>query len=358
MSTPVLICDDSNMARKQCARSLPDGWPVDVSFATNGQEGVEAIKEGKAELLLLDLNMPVMDGYEVLEAIRAQDLETMVVVISGDIQPEARNRVKQLGAIDFIKKPVDKDKLTSMLLEYGIIDAELLANKEQQIIEPQVAKDKPSKAPELNKSESKDSIKELDPQLRDCLQEISNVAMGQAGDMLARLLKVFVELPIPNVNLIEVSELCMAFASVEDFDETSGVCQGFIGSGISGEALLILNDSSFGDMAALLNYKGQLDDSAELEVLMDISNILVGAYLKGLAEQLDLHFSRGAPVVLGQHCDVSQLLEINNQAWQRTLAIELSYAIEDYPIKCDLLLFFTEDSIPHLAHHASYLLDD
>ncbi len=176
--------------------------------------------------------------------------------------------------------------------------------------------------------------------------------------MLARLLKVFVELPIPNVNLIEVSELCMAFASVEDFDETSGVCQGFIGSGISGEALLILNDSSFGDMAALLNYKGQLDDSAELEDLMDISNILVGAYLKGLAEQLDLHFSRGAPVVLGQHCDVSQLLETKNQAWNRTLAIELSYAIEDYPIKCDLLLFFTEDSIPHLAHHASYLLDD
>ncbi|WP_363323489.1 response regulator [uncultured Pseudoteredinibacter sp.] len=358
MSTPVLICDDSNMARKQCARSLPDGWPVDVSFATNGQEGVDAIKEGKAELLLLDLNMPVMDGYEVLEAIRAQDLETMVVVISGDIQPEARSRVRQLGAIDFIKKPVDKDKLTSMLLEYGIIDAELLANNEQQVVEPQVVKEKPSKPLELNKSESDNSIKELDPQLRDCLQEISNVAMGQAGDMLARLLKVFVELPIPNVNLIEVSELCMAFASVEDFDETSGVCQGFIGSGISGEALLILNDSSFGDMAALLNYKGQLDDSAELEVLMDISNILVGAYLKGLAEQLDLHFSRGAPVVLGQHCDVSQLLETNNQAWQRTLAIELSYAIEDYPIKCDLLLFFTEDSIPHLAHHASYLLDD
>lgn len=358
MSTPVLICDDSNMARKQCARSLPDGWPVDVSFASNGEEGVAAIKEGKAELLLLDLNMPVMDGYEVLEAIRAQDLETMVVVISGDIQPEARSRVKQLGAIDFIKKPVDKDKLTSMLLEYGIIDAELMANKDEQPAEPQAEKQKPSKPQAISEKPSGESITELDPQLRDCLQEVSNVAMGQAGDMLARLLKVFVELPIPNVNLIEVSELCMAFASVEDFDETSGVCQGFIGSGISGEALLILNDSSFGDMAALLNYKGQLDDSAELEVLMDISNILVGAYLKGLAEQLDLHFSRGAPVVLGQHCDVSQLLETKNQAWQRTLAIELSYAIEDYPIKCDLLLFFTEDSIPHLAHHASYLLDD
>ena len=36
MSTKLLICDDSNMARKQLARSLPDGWDVDLSFATNG----------------------------------------------------------------------------------------------------------------------------------------------------------------------------------------------------------------------------------------------------------------------------------------------------------------------------------
>lgn len=54
MSIPLLICDDSNMARKQVARSLPDGWDVDVSFATNGVEGIEAIKQGKGDVLLLD----------------------------------------------------------------------------------------------------------------------------------------------------------------------------------------------------------------------------------------------------------------------------------------------------------------
>ena len=108
MSTPLLICDDSNMARKQVARSLPDGWDVSVSFANDGFEAIEAIKAGKGDVLLLDLNMPKMDGYQVLEAILKEDLPTLVIVISGDIQPEAHKRVTGLGALDFIKKPISK----------------------------------------------------------------------------------------------------------------------------------------------------------------------------------------------------------------------------------------------------------
>ena len=120
MSIPLLICDDSNMARKQVARSLPDGWDVDITFATNGKEGIEAIKAGKGDVLLLDLNMPVMDGYQVLETIVKEDLNAMVIVISGDIQPEAHQRVTSLGALDFIQKPVNKAKLTEILSAYGI----------------------------------------------------------------------------------------------------------------------------------------------------------------------------------------------------------------------------------------------
>ncbi|WP_315981312.1 response regulator [Aliamphritea spongicola] len=105
MATPLLICDDSSLARKQIARSLPDNLAVEVSFATHGGEALDAIRAGKGDVLLLDLNMPVMDGYQVLEAIQREDLPTMVIVISGDIQPSAYQRVKQLGALDFIKNP-------------------------------------------------------------------------------------------------------------------------------------------------------------------------------------------------------------------------------------------------------------
>lgn len=121
MSTSVLICDDSNMARKQMARALPEDWPTEVTFAKNGQEALDIIRKGGQELMFLDLTMPVLDGYQTLEAIKKDDLPIMVIVVSGDIQPEARERVKKLGAIDFVKKPVDKDKITTVLTEYGLI---------------------------------------------------------------------------------------------------------------------------------------------------------------------------------------------------------------------------------------------
>lgn len=109
------------MARKQVARSLPEGWDVDVTFATNGQEGLDAIREGKGEMVFLDLTMPVLDGFGVLEAVKKEGLKAIVIVISGDIQPEAKERVSSLGALAFIQKPVSKDKLATTLSEFGLL---------------------------------------------------------------------------------------------------------------------------------------------------------------------------------------------------------------------------------------------
>lgn len=121
MATPLLICDDSLIARKNVARSLPPDWDVDITFATNGIEGLQAVKAGRGEVVFLDLTMPDMDGYQVLEAIRQQGLDAMVIVISGDIQPEARQRVLALGAMDFIRKPINADKLAETLRRFGLI---------------------------------------------------------------------------------------------------------------------------------------------------------------------------------------------------------------------------------------------
>lgn len=340
MPTAVLICDDSNLARKQLAKILPQDWQENLYFAGHGAEALAVLSQHAIDWLFLDLNMPVMDGYQVLAELQKRDTKTKVVIVSGDIQPEAYERAKALGALDFIKKPAEAAKFQQLLQQFGAS-----CSTETPHEKARVAKVLPP-----------DSV-ELSCDMRDVLQELTNIAMGQAGDLLARLLNVFVKLPIPNVNLIEVSELHMALASVEREASTAAVCQGFIGGGVSGEALLILSESSYKDIARLMNYHGGLSAKIELELLMDISNILIGAVLNGLSEQLDIAFSQGHPIVLGQRESVSDLIKANARRWRKTLAIELTYGIENYHISCDLLLLFTEESLKTLNCKVNFMLE-
>ncbi len=121
MSTPILVVDDSAMARKMLIKALPTNWDVDITQAANGHEALAAYHAGRADVMFLDLQMPEMDGYTVLENLRKADLNTFVIVVSADVQPMAQERVKQLGALAFIKKPVNATEIEAVLKQYGVV---------------------------------------------------------------------------------------------------------------------------------------------------------------------------------------------------------------------------------------------
>jgi CheY-like chemotaxis protein len=330
MSVPIIICDDSSFARKQLARALSSGWDVDITFAGNGLEGVEAVRAGKGDIMFLDLTMPVLDGYGALEIIRQEDLPTMVIVVSGDVQKDAYARVMSLGAIDFIKKPVDIEKLTEVLDKYGILD---------ELVDSTNTED-----PEKHDSDKVD--------LTDWISEISNVAMGQTADLLAQLFKIFVHLSVPSVRLLSANELRMVLANMQDSESYHPVVgQGFIGGRISGENILHLNDISTNDLAELINSEmSGPNEVLELELVMDMANILIGAFLKSITSLLDLNFSHGHPTVLNaQDLEASRI-----EDKERVLTIELNYAFENYEFTCNQLIIFTEDSLETLNTYARY----
>ncbi|MEW5889711.1 MAG: response regulator [Pseudomonadota bacterium] len=122
MPLPVLVVDDSAMARKMLIKSLPASWDVDISQAENGIQALEQYRAGKAAVMFLDLTMPDMDGYQVLETLRREELNTFVIVVSADLQPKAQERVRALGAIAFVTKPVTPEKLLPILKEYGLYE--------------------------------------------------------------------------------------------------------------------------------------------------------------------------------------------------------------------------------------------
>lgn len=330
MSLPVLICDDSSFARKQMARALPSNWDLNISFAVNGEEALQAIKAGKADLLFLDLNMPVLGGFEVLAEIQEQDLPTMVIVVSGDIQEETREKVLKLGALDFVKKPTDRNKINEILNKFGIFAGSVEEKKQADI----------------------------NVDIFDCYREITNVAMGKAAYLLGKLLNVRVILPIPRVNLLHISELHSALQFTAENDNYSAVCQGFIGAGIAGEALSIVNGANLDKIRALTYFADEENttDSLQIEFIMDISNILIGACLQGIGEQIDITFNQGHPILLGQHRGVKDLLSSPHQ-WQETLAIEIVYTLENVDIQCEILLLFSHDTLSLFNKKVGSLMD-
>lgn len=330
MSIPVTICDDSSFARKQIARALPEHWDIYVTYASNGVEGLEAVRQNQAEVLFLDLTMPEMDGFEVLEHIFKEQLNSVVIVVSGDIQPEARERVMSLGAIAFIKKPCSAQEIADTLEQFGLMNEQLEGSNHVM-----------------------ESIESTQVPLQNVYQEIVNIAMGRAADLLARHMDAFIVLPVPKVNTIELTELQMALQAVISDKKILSVFQGFIGKSIAGEALLIFNDSSFSDIAKLLKYEGDIDSKVESELMMDIASILIGTFLQAFAEQLDIHFSQGHPKIL-QDGHIADLVRPECVKWNQTLSIEIDYRIEGYNVNCDLLLLFTEDSINELNSRVSY----
>ncbi|AWB67218.1 response regulator [Saccharobesus litoralis] len=121
MTIPVLICDDSALARKQVKKSLPDGWDIDVNMVSNGREAIDYLRQNQVGVLFLDLTMPEIDGVGVLETNKAEKLVDFVIVVSADIQPDMKKRVEELGALAFINKPVNTAKLNDILKTYGLL---------------------------------------------------------------------------------------------------------------------------------------------------------------------------------------------------------------------------------------------
>lgn len=121
MPTRILIVDDSPFARKLLQKALPSGPAVEVSQVGSGREAVEHCRTGRVDVMFLDLTMPDMDGYQVLEALRRNGSRCLVIVVSADVQPEAQERVRQLGAAAFVRKPADASRIQATLRDHGVL---------------------------------------------------------------------------------------------------------------------------------------------------------------------------------------------------------------------------------------------
>ena len=108
----VLLVEDDVNAARGIALALKSGGVV-VDITDTGEEALELVRHYDYDILVLDLMLPDMEGYEVVRRMRAARMETPVLILSGLSRPAAKVKGFGMGADDFISKPFDQAELVA-----------------------------------------------------------------------------------------------------------------------------------------------------------------------------------------------------------------------------------------------------
>lgn len=106
----VLVVDDETSIREAIRMTLEyEGYKIEE--ARSGQEGLDKASKTDYDAILLDIKMPILDGIEVLENLKAQKISSPVVMVSGHGDVHTAVECTKRGAFDFLEKPLNRDKL-------------------------------------------------------------------------------------------------------------------------------------------------------------------------------------------------------------------------------------------------------
>ncbi len=124
MNRTVLVVDDDTDLI-QVYKEILELHEYDVQTAVNGEEGVEKFKQTKPSLVIMDGDMPVLNGYEAFKKIKEIDVEANVVIVTGfsELEPKSQAAIKQ-GLIKVISKPLGVNELLALAKKYTEIKLE------------------------------------------------------------------------------------------------------------------------------------------------------------------------------------------------------------------------------------------
>jgi two-component system chemotaxis response regulator CheY len=113
----ILVVDDSKVMREMIVACLRGVHGLEFVHAASGLEAIERLSLGAFDLMFLDLNMPDIGGFEVVEFVRSQETlrELPIIVVTTRGEDATRTRALQLGASRFVTKPFDPEALVKEL---------------------------------------------------------------------------------------------------------------------------------------------------------------------------------------------------------------------------------------------------
>ncbi len=194
----------------------------------------------------------------------------------------------------------------------------------------------------------------------DALQEISNIAMGRASRALAVLLDRFVDLSVPDIAVVRAEEVGILLTTQlgEAAKDLSVIRQSFYG-GLYGEVITLHTGGMADDLVKLLGYEGDNDEARRREFLLDVGNLLGGAFLNGIAEMLGLELGYSPPSLIDDGESLAlTLVPRSDLAWSHALLAQVHFRLEGRQFSSRLLIFLPDRSFESIHIALDRFLDE
>lgn len=116
----VLLVEDY-MMNQLVMNQFFEKWGIKSTVASHGAEAVDLCENEKFDIILMDLQMPIMNGFEAAKKIKSAGMntETPIIALTADAFPATGKKVKRYGMIDFLTKPIDRQKLQHILMSHS-----------------------------------------------------------------------------------------------------------------------------------------------------------------------------------------------------------------------------------------------
>ncbi|WP_158587163.1 PAS domain-containing hybrid sensor histidine kinase/response regulator [Motilimonas pumila] len=141
----VLLAED-NIVNQQVAREMVTGLGLDIEVVSNGALAVERIGQQRFDLVLMDIQMPEMDGYQATRTIRATDTQLPIVAMTANAMSGDKEKCLAQGMNDYISKPIDPDALYRVLAHW-LHPAKQPESDDELVLEPALTQPKSSAEP-------------------------------------------------------------------------------------------------------------------------------------------------------------------------------------------------------------------
>lgn len=199
------------------------------------------------------------------------------------------------------------------------------------------------------------------------LKEVVNLAMGQAGKDLATILNSFVDLSVPEIQIVEAEHIAEKVIKESVFEEGEKVNlfrQTFHSmSFMDGEAVVIFNNETRQKVSQILGVSGALNSIEEIDFMLELTNLMVGACLNSISGQLfNQKMSFSPPELLSENSVLKNIVyetfKRRNLKWEYTLLSKITFVLKDRSFKSDLLIFISEKAIQAVNESLNKMLAD